>query len=212
MQEAHKTKEEEEMLLNWDKIRQKLMEKAGLTQQQMDAVGEVLTHILEVVGIEIKEKVMEGATEGANEATRLAVDAAEVAANKKWEEDRCRRSILVNNADKWASHINNSFSLAENTTAQIHRLTGHATLVLDAFAVGQVDKEPTSIFVTFGSVAHKATFFRVMAKTIAERRTRWERISGISCRDAFPKEKMAEAKRITEKGFILRRSGRVAAF
>ena len=144
-----------------------------------------------------------------NQSGQFAVHTPEAVTNMKWEEEKCRRSILIHNADKWAGHINNGFSLAENTTAQIHRLTGHTVLVLDAFTIGQwVDnKAPTSVFVTFGSVAQKVTFFKVMAKNIQEKRAGWERINGISCRDAFPKERMAEAKRLTQKGVGLRQGG-----
>jgi len=219
--QGHKEKEEEEedifeeaqeeMICNKrEELRKKLMERAGLSPKQVELVWEVLDDILKVAAMDIGDM----ATDMANEATRAAADAAEVATNKKWEEDRCRRSILINNADKWVGHINNGFSLAENTTAQIHRLMGHAVLVLDAFYIGQwVDKKPpTSVFVTFGSVAQKASFFRVMAKVIQEKKTGWERISGISCRDAFPKERLVEAKRLTQKGFQLRQNGQVATF
>ena len=71
---------------------------------------------------------------------RSIADKAEAATNKMWEEDKCRRSILIHKADKWAGYINNGFSLAENMMAQIHwlmGLMGHTVLVLDAFFIGQ---------------------------------------------------------------------------
>ena len=70
-------------------------------------------------------------------------------------------------------NINNGFSLAENTRAQIHRLMGHTVLVLDAFSIGHwVDiKLPTRVLVTFNSMAQMATFFMVMAKSIKKNET-----------------------------------------
>ncbi len=35
---------------------------------------------------------------------------------------------------------------------------------------------------------------------------------GISCRDAFPKDKVTEAKALVEKGMGLKRNGKIAAF
>ena len=162
----------------------------------------------------LKEAAKEAVTAAVKEVDRAGADAAEAAASRKWEEDRCRRSILIHNADKWVGHLNNSVSLAEHITAQIHKRFGQAVLVMDAFPVGQwVDNNPpTSVFVTFGSVAQKATFFKMMAMAIQDKKNGWEKLNGISCRDAFPKKMMAEAKRLTQKGFSLRQNGQVATF
>jgi len=110
--------------------------------------------------------------------------------------------------------INNGYGLAENITAQIHRCMAHTVLVLDAFTIGQwvENRPPTSVFVTFESVAQKATFFKVLARTIQERKIGWEQLRGISCRDAFPKEYVMESKRLAQKGFALRQNGKAAAF
>ena len=110
--------------------------------------------------------------------------------------------------------MDNSFSLAESVTAKIHSSMANTALVLDAFVIGQwVDnRPPTSVFVTFGSAAQKTTFFKKIAKTILEKREGADKLKGISCRDAFPREHIMEAKRMAQKGFSLRQKGQVAAF
>ena len=61
----------------------------------------------------------------AKEMARSATGAAEAAANKKWEKDRCRWSILIHNADKWVGNNSNGFSLAEAIMAQIQEHWPH---------------------------------------------------------------------------------------
>ena len=88
---------------------------------------------------------------------------------------------------------------------QINKNIGHTVMVLDAFMVGQWldNKLATSVFVTLGSVVQKATFLKLMAG--------WDKISCISCGDAFPKRGMAEAKRLNQKGLALRKNSQVAS-
>jgi hypothetical protein len=37
-------------------------------------------------------------------------------------------------------------------------------------------------------------------------------LGGISCRDAFPKDKVSDAKALVDKGMGLKRNGKIAAF
>jgi len=188
-------------------MRRKIMEKAGLSPQQVEAVMEV---VIEGVKELLQKATKEVAASAAKEATKAAADAA----NRRWEADRCRRSILIHNADRWVGDADNGYGLAENITAQIHRCMAHTVLVMDAFTIGQWvnNKPPSSVFVTFGSVGQKATFFRVLARSIQEQKPGYEQLRGISCRDAFPKEFVLESKRLAQKGFVLRQNGQVAAF
>ena len=192
-------------------MRQKIMEKAGLSPQQVAMVMEVVTEGIKEI---LQSYTRETVAAAAKEATKAATEAAREDASKYREADRCKRSIIMHNADRWVGNVSNGYGLAENITAQIHRCMAHTVLVLDAFTIGQwVDnKPPCSVFVTFGSVAQKATFFKVLARTIQERKTGWEQLKGISCRDAFPKEYIMESKRLAQKGFSLRQNGKAAAF
>jgi len=52
----------------------------------------------------------------------------------------------------------------------------------------------------------------MLAMTIQNKKNGWEKLNSISCRDAFPKKMMAEAKTLAQKGFGLRQSGKVASF
>jgi hypothetical protein len=192
-------------------MRKKIMERAGLSPQQVEMVMEVVTEGIKEI---MQTQTRLAAAAAAKEATKAATEAAREEASRYREADRCRKSIIMHNADRWVGDINNGYGLAENITAQIHRCMAHTVLVLDAFTIGQwvENRPPTSVFVTFGSVAQKATFFRVLARTIQERKTGWEQLRGISCRDAFPKEYVMESKRLAQKGFALRQNGKAAAF
>ena len=90
----------------------------------------------------VKKAAKEAVAAAIREVDRASMDAAEAAANKKLEEDRCRRSILIHNADKWVGHLSNSsgYSLAEVITVQIHKMFGQAVLVVDAFFL--LDRRP----------------------------------------------------------------------
>ena len=192
-------------------MRKKIMEKAGLSSEQVSVVMEVLTEGIKDI---LQSHIREAASAATKDATKAATEAAREDANRYREADRCKRSIIMHNADRWVGNVNNGYGLAENITAQIHRCMAHTVLVLDAFTIGQwvENKPPSSVFVTFGSVAQKATFFKVLARTIQERKTGWEQLRGISCRDAFPREHIDESKRLAQKGFALRQNGKAAAF
>jgi hypothetical protein len=60
---------------------------------------------------------------------------------------------------------------------------------------------------TFGSARQKTCFFRVLANKMRAAANRANGgptpFGGISCRDAFPKDKVTEAKALVEKGMSL---------
>lgn len=123
----------------------------------------------------------------AKEATRTTTMAVREVVSKQLEADRCRRSVLIHNVDRWVRNFDNGYGLAEHINAQIRRCMGHTILVLDAFSIWQWvnNRPPTSVFVTFRLVAQKAQFFKVLARVIAEKIA--DIMRGISCRDTFPR-------------------------
>ncbi len=72
------------------------------------------------------------------------------------------------------------------------------------------------MYVTFVSARHKTCFFRVLANkmraAVYQANGGPTPLGGISCRDAFPKNKVTEAKALVEKGMGLKRNGKIAAF
>ncbi len=77
------------------------------------------------------------------------------------EAAKCRRSILMHNADKWVAgdQITQGYSLAERVTAAVHRICGGMFNVVDAFVVGawQEGRMPSSVYLSFGSAQQKST-------------------------------------------------------
>ncbi len=75
---------------------------------------------------------------------------------------------------------------------------------------------PTSVYMTFGSAIQKTCFFRVLANKMrpaaCQANGRSMPLGGISCRGAFPKDKVNDAKALVEKGMDLKRNGKIAAF
>ena len=70
----------------------------------------------------------------------------------------------------------------------------------------------TSVLVTFGSIAQKATFYKVVAKNFKAGNFEGEKMKAISCRDALPKKYINEAKRLVQKGHVLTRNGQANSF
>ena len=65
---------------------------------------------------------------------------------------------------------------------------------------------------TFGSIAQKATFYKVVAKNVKAGNFEGEKKKAISCRDALPKKYINEAKRLVQKGHVLKRNGQANSF
>jgi hypothetical protein len=139
---------------------------------------------------------------------------------KETELKKCRRSLLIHNVDKWVETDKETegYGLADRATAAVHKLTCGMVTVQEAFPLGQwkMGQPPTSVYMTFGSARQKTCFFRVLANKMRATANRANGgptpLGGISCRDAFPKDKVTEAKALVEKGMGLKRNGKIAAF
>ena len=139
---------------------------------------------------------------------------------KESELKKCRRSLLIHNVDKWVENDRETegYGLADRATAAVHKLTCGMVTVQEAFPLGQwkMGQPPTSVYMTFGSARQKTCFFRVLANKMRAAADQANGgptpLGGISCRDAFPKDKVNDAKALVEKGMSLKRSGKIAAF
>jgi hypothetical protein len=180
------------------KLRQTIMEAAGLTPEQAKIC---MQHIKKT----FKDKVAEEARRVAKKVFRDEVEAA-----------KCRRSIFMHNADKWVAsdQMTMGYSLMEQVTAMVHRVSGGMINVVDCFAVGawHEGRIPSSVYLSFGSAQQKSTFFRIMANRIRYGNEAAQGIRVLACRDAFPKDLILEAKRLMQKGMGLRMNGEVANF
>ena len=140
--------------------------------------------------------------------------------HRESELKKCRRSLLIHNVDKWVENDKETegYSLADRATAAVHKMTGGMVTVQEAFPLGQwkMGQAPTSVYMTFGSARQKTCFFRVLAnkmRVAADQANGGPTpLGGISCRDAFPKDKVNDAKALVDKGMGLKRSGKIAAF
>jgi hypothetical protein len=180
------------------KLRQTMMEAAGLTPEQANIC---MQHIKKT----FKDRVAEEAKRVAKKVFRDEVEAA-----------KCRRSILMHNADKWVASDQTTlgYNLAERVTCMVHRICGGMINVVDCFTVGawQEGRMPSSVYLSFGSAQQKSTFFRIMANRIRFGNEAAQSIRVLACRDAFPKEYIPEAKRLAQRGMSLRMNGEVASF
>jgi hypothetical protein len=177
---------EEDIEEPWQaKLRQTIMEAAWLTPEQASIC---MQHIKKT----FKDKVAEEARKVAKRVYRDEVEAA-----------KCRRSILMHNADKWVAEdqMTMGYSLAERVTAAVHRICGGMINVVDCFAVGawQEGRMPSSVYLSFGSAQQKSMFFRIMANRIRFGNEAARSIRVLACRDAFPKELIPDAKRLAQK-------------
>jgi hypothetical protein len=140
--------------------------------------------------------------------------------HRESELKKCRRSLLIHNVDKWVENDKETegYSLADRATAAVHKMTGGMVTVQEAFPLGQwkMGQAPTSVYMTFGSARQKTCFFRVLANKMrvaaAQANGGPTPLGGISCRDAFPKDKVNDAKALVDKGMGLKRSGKIVAF
>jgi hypothetical protein len=150
---------------------------------------------------------------------KVAEEARRIA-KKVFREDseiaKCKRSILMHNADKWVAGDQSTFgySLSERVTAAVHRMSGGMVAVVDCFTVGvwQAGKAPISVFLSFGSYQQKSTFFRIMANRVRFGSEQQQNIRVLACRDAFPKDLIPEARSLAQKGLGLRQNGIIASF
>lgn len=180
------------------RLRQTMIEAAGLSPEQANIC---MQHIKKT----FKDRVAEEARRVAKKVFRDEVEVA-----------KCRRSILMHNADKWVAsdQMTMGYSLAERVTAMVHRISGGMISVVDCFAVGawQEGRMPSSVYLSFGSAQQKSTFFRILANRIRFGNEAARGIRVLACRDAFPKDLIPEAKRLAQKGMSLKTNGVIASF
>jgi hypothetical protein len=185
----------------WQQEMRSNMEKeAGLTEEQVVKVMDIVMRAFRL---------------------RVVYEAKKVATQTILEEQDVRKSfnsIIIHKADQWVKDgaegrpFPPSFelTLAEKVTVGIHHMTGGAVAVLDAYSLGRWDS-PTpvnSVLVTFGSRAQKSTFFKILAKKASFD----PKLRAISCRDAFPKKMVKDAKALADRGNALRTNGAIASF
>jgi hypothetical protein len=146
---------------------------------------------------------------------RVVQEARKVAMQIVGEDQDTRKSynsIIIHRADQWVDKEGGqlNLTLAEKVTVAIHQLTAGSVAVLDAYTLGRWDS-PTpvsAVLVTFGSRTQKTTFFKILAR----RASQDQRLRLISCRDAFPRKLVKDAKELADKGNGLRKAGAIAAF
>jgi hypothetical protein len=133
------------------------------------------------------------------------------------EAAKCRRSILMHNANKWVAgdQLTQGYSLAERVTTVVHRIcSSMINVVMDCFAVGawQPGVPLSSVYLTFGSSQQKSTFFKIMANRIRFGNKAAQNIRFLACRDTFLKDYILEAKMLAQKGLAMRMNGKIASF
>ncbi len=179
-------------------LKKTMMEAAGLTPEQASIC---MKHIKKT----FRERVAEEAKKIAKKVFKDEVEAA-----------KCRRSILMHNADKWVAgdQLTQGYSLAERVTAAVHRIYGGMINVVDCFAVGawQPGVLLSSVYLSFGSSQQKSTFCRIMANRIRFGNKAAQNIRVLACRDAVPKDSISDAKKLAQKGMAMRMNGKIASF
>jgi hypothetical protein len=201
-QEAGEDEEERQ----WrEKMMVDIVSKTGISPQQLDGVMEVVMAAFKLRVSKVAEQVAKGA---------VKMERARMEGEK--EERKCRKSVLIHKADKWVQHDveTQEYHLAERVTAAVNRVTKGMAHVMDAYTLGRWNEAnpPTSVLVTFGSTAQKATFYKIVAKNVKNGNFEGEKMKAISCRDAFPKKHINEAKRLVQKGHVLKRNGQADSF
>ena len=178
-----------------NEMRREMMKEVGLTEEQT----------AKVMGIVMKAFKL-----------RVIEEARKVARQAVFEDQDARKSstsIIIHRADQWVAKEGGplNLNLAEKVTMAVHNMTAGAVAVMDAFSLGRLDAAtpPTAVMVTLGSRSQKMTFFKLLARKAAQGD---QKIRGLSCRDAFPKKYLQEAKELAKKGSNLRAEGSVAAF
>jgi len=145
--------------------------------------------------------------------------AAEKVYSTKEENDRCARSVLVFNADKWqigdiADDVLGRQPLADHITEVIHTMTRMMVTVQDSFPLGkrEIGKDPKIVRVIFGSVRQKNVFFRCIAAHMKKGTSIGKAMRLVSIRDCFPRAKIEESKQRAAHGWQMKRDGKIAAY
>ena len=139
------------------------------------------------------------------------------------ELDRCGRSIIIHNADKMVPIGNETFngrgdrlfnySLADRVTETLHTQCNMMIAVQEAYSLGWRNGKPsTSVCVVLGSRHQKGVVYRTVAGHMRAKTAFGEMLQTVSVRDAFPKDKLPDSRKLVQKGMELKRRGKVATF
>jgi len=150
---------------------------------------------------------------------KSAERAAEKVYSFKEENDRCARSVLVFNADKWqiadmADEVLGRQPLADRITEVIHTMTRMMVTVQDSFPIGkrEIGKDPKIVRVVFGSVRQKNVFFRCIAAHMRKGSAIGKAMRLVSIRNCFPRAKIEESKQRAAHGWQMKRDGMNASY
>ena len=157
---------------------------------------------------------MEGLLKKQEERIRVEMRQAR---EKERELDRCRRSVIIHNADRMAIEEENDYikyTLAEQVTESLHTMYRSMICVMEAYTLGKWkdDKPPTSVCVVLGSARQKGIIFRTIAGNMRAKTSIGKRLGGVSIRDCFPKERIQDSQRLAQKGIMLKKNGQVEQF
>jgi hypothetical protein len=185
--------------LAWQQeLRKEIIKEVGITTEQADRVMGVVMKAFKLRVVEMARKM----------AKQVVTEEKEVR--------RSSKSIIMHRADQWVGAETGplNLNLAERVTMAIYGLAGGAVTVLDAFTLGRWDAQtpPTAVMITFGSRMQKTTFFKILAKRAAMGGQAASKLKAISCRDAFPKKFVENAKELAQKGRELKQNEAVAFF
>jgi len=150
---------------------------------------------------------------------RSAERAAEKVFASKEENDKCARSVLIFNADKWqmsdtVDDVLGRQPLADRITEVVHTMTRMMVTVQDSFPLGkrEVGKDPKIVRLIFGSVRQKNVFFRCIAANMRKGTAIGKAMKMVSIRDCFPKVKIEESKQRAALGWQMKRDGMIASY
>ena len=113
------------------------------------------------------------------------------------------KTLIIHNVDKWVREdkTTEGYGIADRVTARIHAVTKGMVTVNDACTLGRVREDvPSSVMVTLGSSKQKACFYKVVATQVKNRTKDGCSMQEISCRDAFPRERVQLARELAYEG------------
>jgi len=138
----------------------------------------------------------------------------------RMEKERCARSVLIFNADKWQmspdreDDVLGRRPLADRITEVIHTMTMMMVSVQDSHPMSKREngQDPKLVRVVFGSSRQKSVFYRCVAAHMRRRTAIGNSMKLVSIRDCFPRDKIEAAKQKNMQGGQLKRDGRIASY
>lgn len=123
----------------------------------------------------------------------------------------CNRSIMAFNVDKWQldSSYYGNLPLEEKLTEEIHCMTKARVTVLEVVPIRNSAGPPTAAKIVFGSQRQKGTFYRALAEIS---RSGNDSARRVGFRDAFPQDKLDDARALVQRGTVLKRNKKVHSF